>query len=77
MSYSSDLSDSEWNVIERYFQAKTKRGSSHKHDKKHIVNAILYLVKGGIAWRLLPSDFPCWQTFQQVEQKWRMAKGVG
>jgi putative transposase len=62
MSYSSELSDVEWDLIKKDFQAKTKRGSSHKHDKKQIVNAILYLVKGGISWRMMPKDFPPWQT---------------
>jgi transposase len=25
------------------------------------VNAIIYVLRGGIAWRLLPKDFPPWQ----------------
>jgi putative transposase len=29
---------------------------------RDIVNAIFYLLRGGIAWRLLPSDFPPDQT---------------
>lgn len=30
--------------------------------KKVIVDAILYVVKGGITWRLLPNDFSLWKT---------------
>jgi transposase len=29
---------------------------------REIVNAIFYVLRGGIAWRLLPSDFPPWPT---------------
>ena len=29
---------------------------------REIVNAIFYVLRGGIAWRLLPKDFPPWQT---------------
>jgi putative transposase len=70
MGYSSDLGDEEWTLIKGYFQPKSNRGSSHKHDKKQIVNAILYLVKGGITWRLLPNDFPPWQTVYDHFSRW-------
>ncbi len=29
---------------------------------REIVNAIFYVLRGGIAWRLPPKDFPPWQT---------------
>jgi putative transposase len=29
---------------------------------REIVNAISYVLRGGIAWRLMPSDFPLWPT---------------
>jgi putative transposase len=35
-----------------------------------IVNAILYLVKGGIQWRLMPNDFPPWQTVYDHFSRW-------
>ena len=58
MVYQTDLKESEWDLIKTYFEPTSKRGSSHKHEKKQIVNGILYLLKGGITWRLLPNDFP-------------------
>ena len=57
MSYSTDLTDSQWQLIEPVFQ--TKRGKNFvKHSKRDLVNAVLYLVKTGCQWRLLPNDFP-------------------
>lgn len=29
---------------------------------REMFNAIFYALRGGIAWRLLPSDFPPWAT---------------
>lgn len=70
MSYPSDLTDKQWALISQYFEAKTTRGSSFKHHKRHIINAILYLVEGGIKWRMLPKNFPPWQTVYDHFSKW-------
>ncbi|NAW50086.1 transposase, partial [Elizabethkingia argentiflava] len=32
-----------------------------KHNLRIIWNSILYLVKTGCQWRMLPQDFPKWQ----------------
>jgi putative transposase len=52
------------------FDPISKRGNSHKHSKKTIVNAILYVVKSGIQWRLMPNDFPPWQTVYDHFSRW-------
>ena len=36
-----------------------------------VVDAILYLTVGGIQWRMLPSDFPPWQSVYTYFRKWR------
>jgi putative transposase len=36
------------------------------------MNGILYVLKGGIAWRLMPSDLPPWQTVFHVFRKWTL-----
>lgn len=68
--YDSDLSDEEWAIIEHHFKPKDQRGNAHKHPKKLIVDAILYVVKGGITWRLLPNDFPPWKTVYDRFRRW-------
>ena len=52
------------------FEPVSRRGNSHKHAKRTIVNAILYVVKGGIQWRLMPNDFPPWQTVYDHFSRW-------
>ena len=70
MSYPSDLSEAEWDLIKHNFYPTTKRGNSSKHDRKKIVDAILYVLKGGITWRMLPNDFPPWKTVYDHFSKW-------
>ena len=78
--YKSDLSDAEWEIIAPYLQLSERRGSGAKHEKRTIVNAILYVLKGGIEWRMLPLDFPAWQTvyyhFRQLKQKGLWSKAL-
>lgn len=69
--YPSDLSDAEWEILSPYLLPKERRGSSCIHEKRTIVNAILYVLKGGIEWRLLPSDFPPWQTVYYHFRQWK------
>src|SRR5688500_18885713 len=66
-NYPSDLSDSQWQVIKEYLNTKRKR----KHDLRQIVNAVLYLVKSGCQWRMLPHDFPKWQLVYYYFSKWK------
>lgn len=41
-----------------------------RHDLREIVNAILYVNRGGIAWDLLPHDFPPHKTVYDYFAKW-------
>lgn len=62
MVYPSDLTDKEWLLIKVYFEQKRPFGRPLKHDRRSIVNAIFYVTKSGCQWRMLPKDFPPWQT---------------
>jgi len=57
-SYSSDLTASQWQGIEKLICVQRKSIWS----LKHIVDAIFYLTKNGIIWRDMPEGFPPWQT---------------
>lgn len=66
-NYPTDLSLSQWQVIEKYVSDRRKR----KHSYQQILNAILYLVKTGCQWRMLPSEFPKWQTVYFYFSRWK------
>ena len=38
--------------------------------QREIVEAILYFLRAGCAWRLLPHDFPPWQTVYYYLRRW-------
>ncbi len=60
--YSTDMTDGEWSVFQRYFPRKKKQGRPMEHPRRTIVNAILYVLRAGCAWPLLPNDFPPYKT---------------
>lgn len=62
MSYPSDLTDAQWNLIEDLFIFKNGYGNRRIHDVRQTINAIFYIVKTGAQWRQLPRDFPHWNT---------------
>ena len=65
-SYSSDLTASQWQGIEKLICVKRKS----IWPLKHIVEASFYLTKNGIIWRDLPEGFPPWQTVYWYFRKW-------
>jgi len=61
MSYSSDLRDGDWELIKHHFDTGNY-GNRAIHTRRSLVNGILYVVKTGCQWRMLPKDFPPWKT---------------
>ena len=72
-NYSSNLTASEWKLIEPYVKQGT-RGRPRKIDTREIVNGIFYVAKTGCQWRLLPQDFPNWHTVYDYYRDWRINK---
>ena len=60
--YLTDLTDSQWFIVQHLIPAAKPGGRPHSLDMRLVVDAILYLTVGGIQWRMLPSDFPPWQS---------------
>jgi putative transposase len=65
--YPSDLTDAEWKQIESIFD----RFRFDEHDPRSLLNAVFYVLKTGSQWRMLPSDYPPWQTVYYHFRKWR------
>jgi putative transposase len=57
LGYGTDLTDRQWGMIEPIFKSNKGRHPV-QHSKRDLINAVLYLVKTGCQWRLLPNDFP-------------------
>jgi putative transposase len=71
-AYPTDLNDTQWNVIAPLLPTPAPTGRPRKHTWREIVNAIFYITKSGCAWRLLPHEFPPWQTVYTYFRKWRL-----
>ncbi len=71
-SYSTDLTNAEWQCLKLYVPPPNKRGRPKTHTTREILNAIFYILKSGCAWRLLPRDFPPWETVYWWFRRWRI-----
>ena len=60
--YPSDLTDEEWTRIEPFLPRASKAGRPIEVDLREVLNAIRYMARSGGGWRMLPNDFPPWQT---------------
>ncbi len=69
-SYLTDLSDAEWARLEPLLPV-ARTGHPRRHSLRTIVNALLYVLRTGCSWRLLPADWPAWQTVYYYLRKWR------
>ena len=69
VSYPTDLTDAQWKLLKPLLPKPKKRGRPPT-DPRRVVNAILYLLRGGVQWRLLPASFPKWKTVHDIFTKW-------
>jgi len=70
--YPSDLSDAEWTVLEARLPGARPGGRPRAHPTRELIDAMLYVLRGGIAWRALPHEFPPWQTVYHYFRVWRL-----
>lgn len=70
IKYSSDLTNRQWQSIRQLLPKPAERGR-RPIDRRRMINAILYLARTGCQWRMLPKDFPHWNTTYGVFRRWR------
>jgi transposase len=71
--YPSDLTDAQWAIVEPLIPKPSTQGRPPRLERRAIVNAILYVLRSGCPWRLLPLDFPAWQTVYYYFRQWQRA----
>jgi putative transposase len=72
LRYPSDLSDEGWAILEPLLSSPANRGLPPKWPLRHVANAVSYLLRSGCAWRMLPREYPPWQTVYYHFRKWRI-----
>ncbi len=70
-SYSTDLTDDQWKKLEPLVPPPKPGGRPVKYERREIVNAIFYVLRTGCAWRLLPHDFPQWDSVYGYFRCWK------
>jgi putative transposase len=66
-NYPINVSDSQWQFISDFLDTQRNR----KYELREIVKAVLYMVKTGCQWRMLPVDFPPWKLVYYYFDTWK------
>lgn len=67
--YPTSVTDAEWAKVQHLF---TNQGAGKKPrcERRILLDAILYVVRGGVSWRMLPQGFPPWQNVYATFRRW-------
>jgi putative transposase len=68
--YPSDLTDSQWTIIQELIPQAKSGGRPRSLEMRQVINAILYIVVSGVQWRLLPHEYPKWQSVYWYFRQW-------
>ena len=66
----SDISREEYNLIREDLEGAKKTTRPINYDLYDVFCAVLYVIQGGIQWRMLPSDYPKWQSVYYHFRVW-------
>ena len=69
--YPSDLTQAEWAQVQRFIPAPKPGGRPAVHNRREVVNALLYVSRTGCQWRALPHDLPPWATVYWYFRTWK------
>jgi transposase len=73
-AYPSSVTDDQWVLLEPMLPPPGNRGGKggrrEKHCRRAIVDALAYVVRGGIAWAMMPAEFPPYQTVYGCYRRW-------
>ena len=67
------MTDLEWQIIEPLVpKPRTEKGGRPREvNIRKVMDAIFYVLKGGIPWRMLPKDFPSSGTIYYYFRLWK------
>ena len=68
--YPSDISRDQFEQIRPLLEGARKKTAPRKVDLYEVFCAVLYLLRSGCQWRMLPDSFPKWRTVHAYFQIW-------
>src|SRR6266516_8001668 len=69
--YPSDLTDRQWDCIKELIPPAKPGGHPRTLDMRAVINAIRYLTGTGCQWRMLPREYPAWQSVYTYFRQFR------
>lgn len=69
-SYPSDVSREQFDKIRPILESARKKTRPRVIDLYDVFCGILYLLKSGCQWRMIPKDFPKWRTCYYYFSLW-------
>jgi len=69
--YPSDLTDAQWKLLQPLIPLPSPEGRRPTVERRAIVNAILYVLRSGCSWRMLPRDYPRWGMVYYYFRRWQ------
>lgn len=70
-TYPSDVTDAQWALLQPLIPEPLSGGRPVIHQRREVVNAILYVLRTGCGWEYLPHDFPPGKTVYDYFRQWR------
>ena len=67
----TNLTEAQWRIIRPFVRRPSRRGRPHTYSRRDVIDAVLYVVRTGCQWRMLPHDFPAWKAVYQIFYRWR------
>ena len=60
-----------WKRLEGLLPSSKRTGRPYVHDRRMILEAIVYMMETGDGWRALPAGYPPWQTVHWQLCQWK------
>lgn len=71
-SYPTDLTDAQWKRLKELLPPPKPGGRPRTVNLREVINGILYLLRSGCPWRMIPHEFPPWGTVWYYFRRWRI-----
>jgi len=68
--YPSDISRAQYEIVRELLENARKKTKPRQVDLYDVFCGVLYVLKSGCQWRMLPSDYPKWRTVHEYFSQW-------
>ena len=73
-SYPSDITREQYEIIRPILESARKKTRPREVDLYDVFCGVLYILKSGCQWRMLPLNYPKWRTCHEYFRIWSEKK---